>query len=84
MAVATSKVAAARAGLDVVQRMFEVTGARSTTAALGRDRFWRNVRVHTLHDPIDYKLRELGDWALNGRCPKPSVYSWRAALVAAL
>jgi alkylation response protein AidB-like acyl-CoA dehydrogenase len=55
--------------------MFEVTGARSTTAALRLDRFWRNVRVHTLHDQIDYKVRELGDWALNGRVPKASFYS---------
>ncbi|WP_277188767.1 acyl-CoA dehydrogenase family protein [Caballeronia sp. BR00000012568055] len=75
IAVAASKVAAARAGLDVANRMFEVTGARSTTAALRLDRFWRNVRVHTLHDPIDYKVRELGDWALNGRMPKASFYS---------
>ncbi|WP_244816447.1 acyl-CoA dehydrogenase family protein [Caballeronia sp. Lep1P3] len=75
VAVAASKVAAARAGLDVAHRMFEVTGARSTTAALRLDRFWRNVRVHTLHDPIDYKVRELGDWALNGRMPEPSFYS---------
>jgi alkylation response protein AidB-like acyl-CoA dehydrogenase len=75
VAIATSKVASARAGLDVAHRMFEVTGARSTTAALRLDRFWRNVRVHTLHDPIDYKVRELGDWALNARMPKPSFYS---------
>ncbi|SAK89092.1 Acyl-CoA dehydrogenase-like protein [Caballeronia hypogeia] len=75
VAVATSKVAAARAGLDVAHRMFDVTGARSTTAALRLDRFWRNVRVHTLHDPLDYKVRELGDWTLNGRKPKLSFYS---------
>jgi alkylation response protein AidB-like acyl-CoA dehydrogenase len=75
VAIATSKVASARAGLDVAHRMFEVTGARSTTAALRLDRFWRNVRVHTLHDPIDYKVRELGDWTLNARMPKPSFYS---------
>jgi alkylation response protein AidB-like acyl-CoA dehydrogenase len=75
VAIATSKVAAARAGLDVAHRMFDVTGARSTTAALRLDRFWRNVRVHTLHDPIDYKVRELGDWTLNARMPKPSFYS---------
>jgi alkylation response protein AidB-like acyl-CoA dehydrogenase len=75
VAVATSKVAAARAGLEIAHRMFETTGARSTTAALRLDRFWRNVRVHTLHDPLDYKVRELGDWALNGRLPTPSFYS---------
>jgi len=75
LAVATAKVAATRGGLDLTSRIFEVTGARSTTAALRLDRYWRNLRVHTLHDPVDYKVRELGDWALNGSYPKPSFYS---------
>jgi len=66
---------ATRAGLDLTSRMFEVTGARATTAGLRLDRFWRNLRVHSLHDPLDYKLRELGDWALNGTVPSPSFYS---------
>ncbi|MDF3833332.1 acyl-CoA dehydrogenase family protein [Cupriavidus basilensis] len=75
VAVAAAKVATTRAGLEVANRMFEVTGARATTAALRLDRFWRNLRVHTLHDPLDYKVRELGDWALNERLPVPSFYS---------
>ncbi len=75
IAVAASKVATTRASLEVVHRMFEVTGARATTAALRLDRYWRNLRVHTLHDPVDYKLRELGEWALNERAPQPSFYS---------
>jgi hypothetical protein len=33
------------------------------------------LRTHTLHDPVDYKIRELGDWALNHRLPKPTFYS---------
>ena len=75
IAVAAAKVATTRAGLDVANRMFEVTGARATTAALRLDRYWRNLRVHTLHDPVDYKVRELGDWALNDALPRPSFYS---------
>ena len=75
IAVAAAKVATARASLDVTSRMFEVTGARATTAALRLDRYWRNLRVHTLHDPVDYKVRELGDWALNERIPVPTFYS---------
>ncbi|ATE59466.1 acyl-CoA dehydrogenase family protein [Thauera sinica] len=75
LAVATAKVVATRGGLDLTSRIFEVTGARSTTAALRLDRYWRNLRVHTLHDPLDYKVRELGDWVLNGNYPKPSFYS---------
>lgn len=75
VAVAAAKVASSRAALEVAHRMFEVTGPRSTTAALRLDRFWRNLRVHTLHDPVDYKRHELGDWVLNGRAPEPSFYS---------
>lgn len=75
LAIATAKVAATRAGLDAAGGMFEVTGARATAAAAGMDRFWRNIRVHTLHDPVDYKLRELGQWALSGIFPDPSFYS---------
>jgi alkylation response protein AidB-like acyl-CoA dehydrogenase len=74
-AVATAKVAADRAGLDAASRLFEVTGARSTAARAGLDRFWRNLRTHTLHDPVDYKLRELGRFALLGERPPPSFYS---------
>jgi len=51
------------------------TGARATHGALALDRFWRNLRTQTLHDPVDYKLHELGDWALNGTLPEPSFYS---------
>ncbi|RZJ62775.1 MAG: monooxygenase [Acidovorax sp.] len=75
VAVATAKVASTRTGLDVASRLFETTGARATHGALRLDRFWRNLRVQTLHDPVDYKLRELGEWALNGEAPAPSFYS---------
>jgi alkylation response protein AidB-like acyl-CoA dehydrogenase len=75
LAVASAKVASTRAGLEVSSRIFEVTGARATAASVGLDRFWRNLRTHTLHDPVDYKLRELGAWALAGALPTPSFYS---------
>jgi alkylation response protein AidB-like acyl-CoA dehydrogenase len=73
--VALAKVATTRTALTVTEHMFEVTGARATTTQLNLDRFWRNARTHTLHDPLDYKLRELGDVALNERLPTPSFYS---------
>ncbi|WP_263143389.1 acyl-CoA dehydrogenase family protein [Pseudomonas alcaligenes] len=75
VAIATAKVAATRTGLDLCSRLFEVTGARSTHAALRLDRYWRNLRTQTLHDPVDYKVRELGDWALNRTFPQPTFYS---------
>lgn len=75
LAVATFKLAAARAGLDGATRLFDVTGARGTAARYGFDRFWRNIRTHSLHDPLDYKLKELGVWALTGALPEPGFYS---------
>ncbi|NMM28558.1 MAG: monooxygenase [Glaciimonas sp.] len=75
VAVAEAKCLAHRAGIEVSSQMFELTGARSTSARYGYDRFWRNVRVHTLHDPIDYKLRDLGRYALEGTLPEPTAYS---------
>ena len=44
-------------------------------AGLRLDRYWRNLRTHTLHDPIDYKIRELGTWALMERYLTPTFYS---------
>jgi hypothetical protein len=44
-------------------------GARSATIANGYDRFWRNVRIHTLHNPAEYKTRNVGSWFLTGAHP---------------
>ncbi|TCS36641.1 alkylation response protein AidB-like acyl-CoA dehydrogenase [Paucimonas lemoignei] len=70
-----AKLVAARAALEVTSKIFEVMGARATAAKYGFDRFWRNVRVHTLHDSLDYKLKDVGSWVLTGTVPAPSIYS---------
>lgn len=75
LTIATAKVSATRTGLDICNRMFDVTGARATHAELRLDRHWRNLRTHSLHDPVDYKIRELGEWALSRQYPTPSFYS---------
>ena len=75
LSIGTAKVAATRHGLDICNRLFEVTGARATHASLRFDRHWRNLRTQTLHDPVDYRIHELGEWALNGKRPTPSFYS---------
>lgn len=73
--VAAVKARATDVALEVSHRIFEVTGARSTSHAEGLDRFWRNVRTHTLHDPVSYKRREVGRWVLDGELPEPTWYS---------
>ncbi|MGK3943441.1 acyl-CoA dehydrogenase family protein [Streptomyces caeruleatus] len=73
--VAAVKARATDVALEITQRIFEVTGARATASAEGLDRFWRDVRTHTLHDPVAYKRRELGRHVLTGELPQPTWYS---------
>jgi len=75
VSIATAKVFATKVGLAVVNQIFDVMGARSTHSKYGFDRYWRNLRTFTLHDPIDYKVRDLGNWALNNEYPQPNFYS---------
>lgn len=75
LAISEARVVAVRAALDITAQIFDTMGARSTSARYGFDRFWRNVRVHSLHDPLDYKVRDLGRWLLLGQGPEPSIYS---------
>jgi alkylation response protein AidB-like acyl-CoA dehydrogenase len=73
--VATAKVLASRAVLDITTQIFDVTGPGGTAATWGLDRFWRNARTLTLHDRLDYKVHDLGQWLLNDQLPTPSFYS---------
>lgn len=75
IAIATAKIAATNTSLYITQNIFQVMGARATTARLNLDRFWRNVRTQTLHDPVDYKYQEIGEWVLTRKAPDPSFYS---------
>jgi alkylation response protein AidB-like acyl-CoA dehydrogenase len=73
--VAAVKARATEVALEVTSRVFEGLGARATTSELGFDRFWRNVRTHTLHDPVAYKRREVGAHLLKDEIPEPTWYS---------
>ncbi len=69
-----AKLVTTRIALEVTSKLFEIQGARATTTKYGFDRYWRNVRTHTVHDPVAYKAREVGDWRLNGNAPEFSLY----------
>ncbi|MGF2033976.1 MAG: acyl-CoA dehydrogenase family protein [Nostoc sp. CmiVER01] len=75
IAVSASKALATRVGIDITNRIFEVTGTRATATKYGFDRYWRDLRTFTLHDPVDYKLRAIGDWVLNEQLPVITQYS---------
>lgn len=75
VAVARLKVASSEAATDLAHRVFEATGSSSTASSHGLDRYWRNIRTHSLHDPVDYKKLEVGDFYLNGTPPPPTLYT---------
>jgi alkylation response protein AidB-like acyl-CoA dehydrogenase len=50
--VASTKIVVTDTGLRVTSGVFETTGARATGRKVGLDRFWRDIRTHSLHDPV--------------------------------
>lgn len=69
------KALSTKVALDITSGIFEVIGSRGTHPKYGFDRFWRNVRTHSLHDPVAYKIFDVGNHALNGIYPVPSFTS---------
>lgn len=69
VAVAEAKVASTEASLHVASKLIELAGSRATLAEFGLDRYWRNARTHTVHDPVRWKYRAVGDYWLNGVSP---------------
>lgn len=73
--VASSKIVSTDVSLEVTSGVFEVLGSRATGKKYGYDRFWRDVRTHTLHDPVAYKRREVGRWKLLGEAAEATWYT---------
>jgi alkylation response protein AidB-like acyl-CoA dehydrogenase len=73
--IAALKVVSSDLALEATSAIYEVTGARASANKYGFDRFWRNVRTHTLHDPVQYKAREVGNHFLTGAHPDFTLYT---------
>ncbi|XVS60896.1 acyl-CoA dehydrogenase family protein [Actinosynnema sp. CA-299493] len=73
--IAAAKQRAVDTGLEIGTKVFEVTGARASANSVGLDIFWRNIRTHSLHDPVAYKRVEVGRYALLGEVPEPTWYT---------
>lgn len=73
--VASAKVVTTDTALRVTAGVFEVTGSRATGRRVGLDRFWRDVRTHSLHDPVAYKNRELGEFVLLDKVSQISLFA---------
>lgn len=66
IAVNTAKIAATKVGLDITNRIFQVMGPSATSQKYSFDRYWRPT--------VDYRLREIGKWALNDEFPQTGTY----------
>ncbi|MFG3545590.1 MULTISPECIES: acyl-CoA dehydrogenase family protein [Streptomyces] len=75
LTISAAKVVSSRAATETTNRIFELTGARATARSSGLDRFWRDARTLTLHDPLVYKAQELGTSFLTGNVPPITAYS---------
>ncbi len=75
IAVAQLKVISSDVGVEVSNRVFEVAGASATKLSYGLDVYWRNIRTHSLHDPVDYKKIEVGAHYLTGAIQPISLYT---------
>ena len=73
--VYAARSAADRAGLAAAQGAYGLMGTRSAQQPLGFDRWWRNVRTLTLHDPVEWKHAEIGRHVLTGWDPPPGIYT---------
>lgn len=75
VAAAQAKALAGEAALRNAEQLFLACGTGSVLGAFNYDRHWRNARTLTLHDPVSYKVRLVGDHLLNGASPPISVYT---------
>jgi SfnB family sulfur acquisition oxidoreductase len=69
VAVAEAKIASTEAALLVASKLIELGGSNATLAKYNLDRYWRNARTHTVHDPVRWKYHAVGDYWLNGNNP---------------
>lgn len=66
LATAKTQWVVSRLALQAAERLFEAGGASATSNALLLDRHWRNLRTIFSHNPLQQKLRVVGDFHLNG------------------
>lgn len=69
IAVATAKAFVDRASVELGSALLEVVGTRGVLEPDNLNRFWRNARTHTLHDPVRWKVQHVGRYVLNGTLP---------------
>ncbi|MFT9257800.1 MAG: acyl-CoA dehydrogenase family protein [Acetobacter sp.] len=74
MAVYAARSLASRASLRATSDIMATMGARGASSTLGFDRYWRDARTLSLHDPVDWKHEEIGHHILTGWLPDAGLY----------
>jgi hypothetical protein len=69
LSVAAAKALAQEFAVEIASGVFELAGASATDREYALDRHWRNVRIHSLHDPARWKYVHLGNYTLHGTKP---------------
>ena len=59
--------------LNLSSELFNALGASASSTTKQLDRFWRNARVVSSHNPLIYKQKVIGDWEIN-QTPLPYVW----------
>lgn len=70
-----AKASASRAAMSATTQVHALMGTRSAASSTGFDRWWRNARTLSLHDPVDWKHEEIGRHVLTGWDPPPGIYT---------
>jgi SfnB family sulfur acquisition oxidoreductase len=69
VAVSEARAASTHSSLLITNKLFELAGTRSTAPDHGLDRLWRDARTHTLHDPVRWRVFDVGNYYLNDKVP---------------
>lgn len=73
LATGKGQVVATNLVVQATSKLFDALGASGVRADAGLDRFWRNARTVSSHNPTVFKAKVIGDNAINGTEP---VYVW--------
>lgn len=64
--------------LDASTELFDALGASATLRTNGLDRYWRNARTISSHNPRVYRERQVGAFTVNGTAPPASYRTGKA------
>ncbi|WP_288366858.1 acyl-CoA dehydrogenase family protein [uncultured Acinetobacter sp.] len=62
---AQGQVVISRLVLELTSNLFNALSASASSTAKQLDRYWRNARTVSSHNPIIYKEKAIGDWEVN-------------------